>query len=61
MFGILDEFEMFEDSDGKMIPFQLYDNISEFIHTFEESAKNKKNKNKPVDEQLDLGDDLINE
>ena len=61
MFGILDEFEMFEDSDGKMIPFQLYDNISEFIHTFEETAKNKKNKNKPVDEQLDIGDDLINE
>lgn len=55
MFGILDEFEMFEDSDGKMIPFQLYDNISEFIHTFEE-AKEKKKKKKIDDEELDIGD-----
>jgi len=41
-FGILDEFEMFEDSDGNMRQFQLYDNISEFIHNFEESKRKKK-------------------
>lgn len=41
-FGILDEFEMFEDADGHMRQFELYDNISEFIHNFEESKKKKK-------------------
>jgi hypothetical protein len=41
-FGILDEYEMFEDSDGNMKQFQLYDNISEFIHTFEENKRKKK-------------------
>jgi hypothetical protein len=40
--GILDEFEMFEDSDGNSKQFELYDNISEFIHTFEENKKKKK-------------------
>jgi hypothetical protein len=41
-FGILDEFEMYEDSDGNMRQFQLYDNISEFIQTFEENKRKKK-------------------
>jgi hypothetical protein len=41
-FGILDEFEMFEDADGNMRQFELYDNISEFIHNFEERKKKKK-------------------
>jgi hypothetical protein len=41
-FGILDEFEMFEDADGNMRQFQLYDNISEFIHNFEENKRKKK-------------------
>ena len=41
-FGILDEYEMFEDSDGNMKQFELYDNISEFIHTFEENKRKKK-------------------
>ena len=41
-FGILDEFEMFEDADGHKRQFQLYDNISEFIHTFEETKRKKK-------------------
>ena len=36
-FGLLGEDEMFEDSDGNMRQFQLYENISEFIHTFEVS------------------------
>ena len=41
-FGIFSEHEMYEDSQGNMQQFQLYDNISEFIHTFEEAKKNKK-------------------
>jgi hypothetical protein len=41
-FGLLGEGEMFEDSDGNMKQFQLYDNISEFIHNFEESKRKKK-------------------
>lgn len=41
-FGILDEYEMFEDVDGTMKPFQLYDNISEFISVYEEKKKSKK-------------------
>jgi hypothetical protein len=40
--GILDEFEMYEDADGHQRQFQLYDNISEFIHNFEESKRKKK-------------------
>lgn len=51
-FGILDEFEMFEDENGNMRQFQLYDNISEFIYNFEQS-KTKKKKTK-VEELLDL-------
>lgn len=43
-FGLLDEGEMFEDENGNMKQFQLYDNISEFIHTFEENKKTKKKK-----------------
>ena len=41
-FGILDEFEMYEDSEGNMRQFELYDNISEFIQNFEEGRKKKK-------------------
>ncbi len=51
-FGLLDEFEMFEDSEGNMRQFQLYDNISEFIHNFEENKKKKKLGDLPED----LGD-----
>jgi hypothetical protein len=53
-FGILDEHEMFEDSDGNMRQFQLYDNISEFIHNFEESKRKKKEaKTKGLEKFLD--------
>ena len=45
-FGVLDEGEMFEDENGNMKQFMLYDNISEFIHTFEENKKEKKKKRK---------------
>ena len=41
-FGILDEGGMFEDSDGNVRQFELYENISDFIHTFEEKKKQKK-------------------
>ena len=41
-FGILDEHEMFEDENGNMKQFVLYDNISEFIFNFEESKRKKK-------------------
>ena len=43
-FGLLDEGEMFEDENGNMKQFELYDNISEFIHNFEENKKKKKAK-----------------
>ena len=45
--GILDEFEMLELEDGGMRHFQLYDNIAEFIETYEEAKKNKKVVKKP--------------
>jgi hypothetical protein len=41
-FGIFDEGEMFEDAEGNMQQFVLYDNISEFIQTFEEAKEKKK-------------------
>jgi hypothetical protein len=56
-FGILDEFEMFEDTDGKMKQFQLYDNISEFIQNFEESKRKKKDKKAEELLQIDDIDD----
>ena len=40
--GILDEFEMLEDSEGNTRQFELYENISEFIFNFEESKRKKK-------------------
>ena len=50
-FGILDEHEMFEDADGNMRQFELYENISEFIHNFEENKKKKKEgKTKGIDQ-----------
>jgi hypothetical protein len=45
-FGLLDEGEMYEDENGNMKQFEMYDNISEFIHTFEENKKVKKKKKK---------------
>jgi hypothetical protein len=40
-FGLLDEGEMYEDENGNMKQFELYDNISEFIYNFEENKKKK--------------------
>ncbi len=55
--GILDEFEMLEDSDGHMKQFELYENISEFIHNFEENKKAKKTKAKSKGLEKFLEDD----
>jgi hypothetical protein len=53
-FGIFDEYEMYEDFDGNMRQFELYDNISEFIHNFEESKRKKKEgKTKGIDNFLE--------
>ena len=40
--GILDEFEMMEFEDGTSNQFTLYDNIAEFIETYEEAKEAKK-------------------
>lgn len=53
-FGLLDEGELYEDENGNMKQFELYDNISEFIHNFEESKRKKKeSKIKGVDKFLE--------
>lgn len=57
-FGILDEFEMFEDTDGNMKQFELYENISEFIYNFEENKKAKKAKGKSKGLEKFIDDDL---
>ena len=42
MVGVLDEHDMLDFEDGTSKQFELYDNIGEFIHNYEESRKNKK-------------------
>jgi hypothetical protein len=42
MVGVLDEFELLEGEDGINKQFEMYDNISEFIATYEDSRANKK-------------------
>lgn len=41
-FGILDEYELAELEEGASKQFELYDNISEFIGTYEDTRKAKK-------------------
>jgi hypothetical protein len=56
-FGVLDEFEMYEDAEGNMRQFELYDNISEFIHNFEENKKKKKEgKTKGLEKFIEVDD-----
>lgn len=43
-FGILDELEMLEMEDGTMRQFEIYENISEFIETYETTQKAKRKK-----------------
>ena len=53
--GILDEHEMMEFEDGTSVQFELYDNIAEFIETYEGAKKAKKdlaNKKKGVEKFL---------
>jgi predicted RNase H-like HicB family nuclease len=66
MFGIFGAGETYEDAEGNMKQFVLYENISEFIQTFEESKeKKKKIKENKLLEELDvkaldeLGKDLL--
>jgi hypothetical protein len=64
-FGLLNEGEMYEDEHGKMQQFQMYDNIAEFIETFElakESKKKAKIKGleKFIEEDIPLIDDIDN-
>jgi hypothetical protein len=40
--GVLDEFELFESDSGTTKPFELYDNIAEFIENYEVVQKKKK-------------------
>lgn len=63
-FGIFEDHEMLEDSDGNMKQFEIYDNISEFIQTYEESKeKKKKNKESKMEIQemiLESDDEISN-
>jgi hypothetical protein len=43
IFGILEETELLGFDELNSKPFELYDNISEFIDTFEENKKKKRN------------------
>ena len=47
--GILDEFELNENEDGTFRQFELYENISEFIETYETARKEKKAKKRALD------------
>ena len=55
-FGILDEGEMYEDEHGHMKQFELYDNISEFIQTYEDAKKVKKEKKKGLENFIEEDD-----
>jgi hypothetical protein len=54
--GILDEFEMLELEDGTSMQFQMYDNIAEFIETYETAKENKKAVKKPKGIEKFLGE-----
>ncbi len=54
--GILDEFEMLELEDGSSMQFQLYDNIAEFIETYEDAREKKKEVKKPKGIEKFLGE-----
>jgi hypothetical protein len=60
-FGLLGEGEMYEDAEGNMQQFVLYDNIAEFIETFEDAKeKKKKAKTKGLEKFLDA-EEIISE
>jgi hypothetical protein len=55
-FVMLDEGEMFEDENGNMRQFELYENISDYIYTYEETKRNKKQKKKGLEKFMDEED-----
>lgn len=55
--GILDEMELMEFDDGTTRQFELYDNIAEFIETYEESKEAKKAVKKPKGIEKFLGEE----
>jgi hypothetical protein len=55
-YGILDEGESMEFEDGTSVQFELYDNIAEFIETYEDVKKKKKEANKPKGIEKFLGE-----
>ena len=57
-FGLLDEGEMYEDAEGNMRQFELYDNIAEFIETFEDAKEKKKKSKKSGLEKFLEADDI---
>jgi len=42
MIGVIDEMSQLEDGDGNSRQFEMYENISQFIETFENARKAKK-------------------
>ena len=54
--GILDEMELMEFEDGTTKQFELYDNISVFIETYETANKKKKEIKKPKGLENFLGE-----
>ena len=54
--GILDEMELMEFEDGTSKQFELYDNIAEFIETYEDAKAAKKVANKPKGIEKFLGE-----
>ena len=54
--GILDEMELMELDDGSTRQFELYDNIAEFIETYEDAKEAKKAVKKPKGIEKFLGE-----
>ena len=59
--GVLDEYEQFEleENGGSSKQFEMYDNISEFIHNYEQTKLNKKKKVKKSLELLIDEDEVV--
>jgi hypothetical protein len=57
--GILDEFEINENDDGTFRQFELYENISAFIQTYETARKEKKAKKSSLEKFAEEDNDGI--
>lgn len=51
--GVLDEYELNENEDGTFRQFELYENISQFIETYENARKEKKAKKLNLEKFVD--------